>query len=199
MNTEKRMIHSYEVVSSIKIGEKEVVLAMDEKNADGEKYMTCFVERNELFELYKECLLSDDYSEIAKHYGTRISNEAELWIEQTKKLGIPITVITENECYPDHYSHDLHDKVIAIDAKHLRPEFQRADKQLYYVTGGFGASPNSRGSAVFCTNLYSGRNTRMERYQVLGVVKPECMPEWAKEKADALKRAEKRKNKEAER
>ena len=46
MNTEKRMIHSYEVVSSLKIGEKEVVLAMDEKNTDGEKYMTCFVERS---------------------------------------------------------------------------------------------------------------------------------------------------------
>ena len=62
MNTEKRMIHSYEVVSSLKIGEKEVVLAMDEKNTDGEKYMTCFVERNELFELYHESMLSDDYA-----------------------------------------------------------------------------------------------------------------------------------------
>lgn len=199
MNTDKRMIHSYEVVSSLKIGEKEVVLAMDEKNTDGEKYMTCFVERNELFELYHESVLSDDYAEIAKIYGSRIANEAELWMEQTKKLGIPITVITINDCIPDHHSHDINGKVIAIDTKHLRPEFQRADKQLYFVYGGFGASPNSRGSAVFCTNLYSGRNTRMERYQVLGEVKPECMPEWAKEKAEALKRAEKRKNKEAER
>ena len=199
MNTEKRMIHSYEVVSSLKIGEKEVVLAMDEKNTDGEKYMTCFVERNELFELYHESMLSDDYAEIAKIYGARIANEAELWMEQTKKLGIPITVITVNDCIPDHYSHDLNGKVIAIDTKHLRPEFQRADKQLFFVYGGFGASPNSRGSAVFCTNLYSGRNTRMERYQVLGEVKPECMPEWAKEKAEALKRANKRKNKEVER
>lgn len=199
MNTDKRMIHSYEVVSSLKIGEKEVVLAMDEKNTDGEKYMTCFVERNELFELYHESVLSDDYAEIAKIYGSRIANEAELWMEQTKKLGIPITVITINDCIPDHHSHDLNGKVIAIDTKHLRPEFQRADKQLYFVYGGFGASPNSRGSAVFCTNLFSGRNTRMERYQVLGEVKPECMPEWAKEKAEALKRAEKRKNKEAER
>lgn len=199
MNTEKRMIHSYEVVSSIRIGEKEVVLAMDEKNTDGEKYMTCFVERNELFELYHESMLSDDYAEIAKIYGSRIANEAELWMEQTKKLGIPITVITESDCIPDHYSHDLHGKVIAIDAKHLRPEFQRADKQLYLVYGGFGASPNSRGSAVFCTNLYSGRNTRMERYQVLGEVKPECVPDWAKEKAEALKKAERKKNKEAAR
>ncbi len=199
MNTEKRMIHSYEVVSSLKIGEKEVVLAMDEKNTDGEKYMTCFVERDELFERYNECLLSDDYAEIAKHFGSRIANEAESWMEKTKNLGIPITIITANDCIPDHYSHDLNGKIIAIDAKHLRPEFQRADKQLFLVYGGFGASPNSRGSAVFCTNLYSGRNTRMERYQVLGEVKPECMPEWAKEKAEALKRAEKRKNKETER
>lgn len=199
MNTEKRMIHSYEVVSSLKIGEKEIVLAMDEKNTDGEKYMTCFVERNELFELYHESMLSDDYAEIAKIYGSRIANEAELWMEKTKNLGIPITVITADDCIPDHYSHDLNGKVIAIDTKHLRPEFQRADKQLFLVYGGFGASPNSRGSAVFCTNLYSGRNTRMERYQVMGEVKPECMPEWAKEKAEALKRAEKRKNKEAER
>ena len=57
MNNEKRMIHSYEVVSSLKIGEKEVVLAMDEKNTDGEKYMTCFVERNELFQA-KQYLLA---------------------------------------------------------------------------------------------------------------------------------------------
>lgn len=199
MNTEKRMIHSYEVVSSLKIGEKEVVLAMDEKNTDGEKYMTCFVERNELFELYHESMLSDDYAEIAKIYGSRIANEAELWMEKAKNLGIPITVITADDCIPDHYSHDINGKVIAIDTKHLRPEFQRADKQLFFVYGGFGASPNSRGSAVFCTNLYSGRNTRMERYQVMGEVKPECMPEWAKEKAEALKRAEKRRNKEAER
>lgn len=199
MNAEKRMIHSYEVVSSLKIGEKEVVLAMDEKNTDGERYMTCFVECNELFELYHESMVSDDYAEIAKIYGSRIANEAELWMEQAKKLGIPISIITANDCIPDHYSHDLNGKIIAIDAKHLRPEFQRADKQLYLVYGGFGASPNSRGSAVFCTNLYSGRNTRMERYQVLGEVKPECMPEWAREKAEALKRAEKKRNREAER
>lgn len=199
MSSEKRMIHSYEVVSSIKIGEKEIVLAMDEANTDGEKYLTCFVERNDLFEGYKECALSDDYAEVVKLYGTRIANEAELWMEQTKNLGIPITVITEKDCIPDHSSQDLHGKVIAIDAKHLRPEFQRADKQLYLVYGGFGASPNSRGSAVFCTNLYSGRNTRMERYQVLGEVKPECMPEWAKEKVEALNKAEKKNDKEAER
>lgn len=56
------------------------------------------------------------------------------------------------------------------------------------MTGGFGASANARGSAVFCKNLYDGKNTRFERMDVLGEVKPECMPDWAKEKAAAFSR-----------
>ena len=51
------------------------------------------------------------------------------------------------------------------------------------MTGGFGASANARGSAVFCKNLYDGKNTRYERMDVLGEVKPECMPDWAEKKA----------------
>ena len=65
------------------------------------------------------------------------------------------------------------------------------------VTGGFGASANSRGSAVFCTNLHTGKSTRYERMDVMGEIKPECMPEWAKEKAQEL--AHKKRNKDKER
>ena len=64
------------------------------------------------------------------------------------------------------------------------------------VTGGFGASANSRGSAVFCTNLHTGKNTRFERMDVMGEVKPECMPDWAKEKIAAMSRSHKEKDKE---
>lgn len=198
MNTEKRMIHSYEILSLVKIGDKEIALAMDESKPDNEKYMTCFIERNELFERYNEALLSSDYAEIVKVFGSRISNEAELYMESVRKLDIPISVITAEDCIPDHYSKDINGKIIAIDAKQLRPEYQRADRQLFYVYGGFGASANSRGSAVFCTNLHTGENTRIERMDVLGEVKPECMPEWAKEKAAEYTKPKKR-NKEVSR
>lgn len=198
MNTEKRMIHSYEVLSLVRIGEKEIALAMDESKPDNEKYMTCFIERNELFERYNEALLSSDYAEIVKVFGSRISNEAELYMESVRKLDIPISVITAEDCIPDHHSKDINGKIIAIDAKQLRPEYQRADRQLFYVYGGFGASANSRGSAVFCTNLHTGENTRIERMDVLGEVKPERMPEWAKEKAAEYTKPKKR-NKEVSR
>ena len=143
-----------------------------------------------------ECVVSDDYIDIAHIFGSRVANEAELFREQVKKLDIPITLITEADCIPDHYSKDINGKVIAIDPKVLKPEFQRADRQLYLVTGGFGASANSRGSAVFCTNLHTGKNTRFERMDVMGEVKPECMPDWAKEKIDAMNRSHKNKDRE---
>lgn len=196
MGKEKRMIGDYTVLSSVNVGEKEIIIASNEQSTDGEKFLCGFVERNDLFELCKECAVSDDYIEIAHTFGSRVANEAELFKEQVKKLDIPITVITEADCIPDHYSKDINGKVIAIDPKVLKPEFQRADRQLYLVTGGFGASANSRGSAVFCTNLHTGKNTRYERMDVMGEVKPECMPDWAKEKIAAMNRSHKNKDRE---
>lgn len=196
MGKEKRMIGDYTVLSSVNVGEKEIIIASNEQSTDGEKFLCGFVERNDLFELCKECVVSDDHIDIAHIFGSRVANEAELFKEQVKKLDIPITVITEADCIPDHYSKDINGRVIAIDPKVLKPEFQRADRQLYLVTGGFGASANSRGSAVFCTNLHTGKNTRYERMDVMGEVKPECMPDWAKEKIAAMSRSHKEKDKE---
>ncbi len=183
MNEGKRKIGEYTVLCSVNVGEKEVILASKEQSTNGDKFMCGFAERNDLFELCSECMVSDDYIEIVHLFGSRVANEAELFKEQVEKLDIPISLITEADCIPDHYSKDINGKIIAIDPKVLKPEFQRADRQLYYVTGGFGASANSRGSAVFCTNLHTGKSTRYERMDVMGEVKPECLPEWAKEKA----------------
>lgn len=182
MNEEKRKIGEYTVLCSVNVGEKEVILASNEQSTNGDKFLCGFAERNDLFELCSECMVSDDYIEIVHLFGSRVTKEAEFFKEQVEKLDIPITLITEADCIPDHYSKDINGTIIAIDPKVLKPEFQRADRQLYYVTGGFGASANSRGSAVFCTNLHTGKSTRYERMDVMGEVKPERLPEWAKAK-----------------
>lgn len=196
MNEEKRKIGEYTVLSAVNVGEKEIILASNEQSTDGEKYLCGFVERNDLFELCSECMVSDDYIEIVHLFGSRVANEAELFREQVEKLDIPVAVITEADCIPDHYTKDINGKIIAIDPKVLKPEFRRADRQLYLVTGGFGASANSRGSAVFCTNLHTGESTRYERMDIMGEVKPDCMPDWAKEKAQELSRSKRHKDKE---
>lgn len=196
MSDEKRKIGEYTVLSAVNVGEKEIILASNEQSTDGEKYLCGFVERNDLFELCSECMVSDDYIEIVHLFGSRVANEAELFREQVEKLYIPVAVITEADCIPDHYTKDINGKIIAIDPKVLKPEFRRTDRQLYLVTGGFGASANSRGSAVFCTNLHTGESTRYERMDIMGEVKPECMPDWAKEKAQELSRSKRHNDKE---
>ena len=196
MSDEKRKIGEYTVLSAVNVGEKEIILASNEQSTDGEKYLCGFVERNDLFELCSECMVSDDYIEIVHLFGSRVANEAELFREQVEKLDIPVAVITEADCIPDHYTKDINGKIIAIDPKVLKPEFRRADRQLYLVTGGFGASANSRGSAVFCTNLHTGESTRYERMDIMGEVKPDCMPDWAKEKAQELSRSKRHNDKE---
>ena len=196
---QKEVIGDYEVLASVHVGEKEVVIGEKEANNDGLRFMCGYMERTDIFNLCNECVYSDDYIEIAHLFGSRIKEAAELFQSKNKELGIPVTVITEKDCIPDHYSHDINGKVIAIDPKVLKPEFQRADKQLYLVTGGFGASANSRGSAVFCTNILTGKSTRYERMDVMGEVKPECMPDWAKRKLESMNQTRVKKNKDRER
>ena len=196
---QKETIGDYKVLAAVHVGEKEVVIGEKAQNDDGLRFMCGYMERTDIFNLCNECVYSDDYIEIAHLFGSRIKEAAELFKNKDKELGIPVTVITEKDCIPDHYSHDINGKVIAIDPKVLKPEFQRADKQLYLVTGGFGASANSRGSAVFCTNLLTGKSTRYERMDVMGEVKPECMPEWAKRKLESMNQTRAKKNKDRER
>ena len=63
----------------------------------------------------------------------------------------------------------------------LRREYRKATCQIALCDGGFGASPNSRGSACHCVNLYTGKSTRYERSDVLGVLEGNQIPKWAQQ------------------
>lgn len=183
MSDEKRMAGDYEIIQSVQIGDREIVIGENPENQDGQKYMCAYCTANELFARYDEVLASDDYPEIVKIYGERVAEQAEktrVELITPKIQGIDNTPITADGCTPISYDDDLHGKVIVIKPEVLRPEYRRATCQLKLCGGGFGASPNSRGSAVFCTDLYSGRESRFERRDVLGIMEPEQMPEWAK-------------------
>jgi hypothetical protein len=114
---------------------------------------------------------------------------------------VPLACFTSEHCYPDDYRQSINGKVIAISQLSLRGEYQTADKQLCLVTGGFGAEANSRGRAVYVINLYHGKETRWNREDVLGEVKLECLPDWAKERLAVIQaeREKPKKSKETER
>ncbi len=83
-------------------------------------------------------------------------------------------------------------KVVVINAEPKRYEYQHPAFQLVLADGGNGAT-GGRGNAVFGTCLATGEKSRWERYDVLGEIKPECMPDWAKEALAKIKEQQKEK------
>ena len=199
INEEKRMAGDYEIIHALRIGDREIVLGENPAGVGEERYMCAFCEGNTLFANYTEVMVSDDYAELAKLFGERVAERAEktrIALNGPKLQGIPNAPITAEGCEVIDYKHDLRGKVIVIKPEVLRPEYLRATCQVLLCTGGFGAYPNSRGTACFCKELYSGERTTFRRDAVLGTIRPGNLPKWAKHYLDIRLAERKAKEKE---
>ena len=182
--TEKRMAGDYEIVNSIHIGNKEVVLGIHkDHNCDG-RYYCGYCDTNEILELYVDGAVSNNYPAIVKLFGERIVDEAKEVIKQIeleKEIVGDDKELTKSDCTPITYEDNIVDKVVVIDGNILRPEYQRASHQLAYVTGGNGAYANARGRKVFTKSLLNGQENTFYRQDIMGIVDVEKLPKWAKD------------------
>lgn len=197
MGEEKRMAGDYEIIQSVHIGDREIVVGENPADADGLPYLVAYYESNAIIGRYYDAVGSDDFPEIMEIYGQRIMEQAQKTraeLSTPKMQGIDNSLITAEGCTPISYDDDLHGKVIVIKPEVLRPEYRRATSQLKLCTGGFGAYPHSRGSAVFCTEIYTGRQSRFERRDIIGILEPENQPKWVQHYLLILQQAEKQKN-----
>lgn len=180
---EKRMVGDYTVLNSMYIGHREIILGENPKAASGERYVCCYAERVLFYEQYLEAQVSDDFAEIVKLYGERVTQAADEIMKETEKVTSEIGMndeITAKDCKPISSDDAIEDKVIVIRGNVLRPEFRHAYHQLMLCTGGFGAQKNARGRTCYCISLYSGKQTSFYRSDVLGVMDKRALPEWAK-------------------
>lgn len=81
---------------------------------------------------------------------------------------------------------DITDKVIILSPKCLKEEYWSPENQLWLARGGFGCEPDKIGRAVYAVCLFDGEETRWNRENIIGVIKPECMPDWAKQCLDKI-------------
>lgn len=58
------------------------------------------------------------------------------------------------------------------------------------ASGGFGCRPHARGRSVFCTCLGDGETTRWNRSEFVGIIRDECIPDWAAEKLAELRQSQ---------
>ena len=186
---EKRMAENYEITQGFRIGDREVVFGIDP--ASDKPYFCALYQK--IFEIiqyrerYEECFVSDNFVEVAEQFAAYVRQQCQKVREEWDKVTVPRVCITEEMCISDDPFKSVYGKIVAVRLDMLRPEYRSADQQLMLVDGGFGASASSRGGACFCVNLYTGKNECWQRYEIHGEVKPEFLPEWAKERAAEIR------------
>lgn len=192
MSDEKRMLGNYEITQSIYIGDKEVVFGVDK--SEQYPFLVCYCDyHNPLGAAWaKEAVASDDYLEAIQIFVDRVQLQIDRTKEELSQYPFDKTVFTKEHCIPDNRNSSIVGKVVVIDSEPKRYEYQHPAYQLVLADGGNGAT-GGRGNAVFGTCLATGEKARWERYDVLGEIKPKCMPEWAKEALDKIKAQEKEK------
>jgi len=189
MDTPQRMAGDYKIFLSLHVGDKEIVVGEDTKGVNG-RYMCGFCTTNDLFSLYNEITVSDDYLEIVGLYGSRIAEQAEkarAEAEHARMSHIDEAPITAEGCSPITYSDDIEGKVIVIKPEVLRREYRMATHQIKLCEGGFGAHGTSRGNACYCVDLLSGTRSRFERSDVLGTLDENDLPDWAKQGLEKIR------------
>lgn len=185
MQGEKRMAGEFEIIHALQIGAREVVVGV----SPDQEFMCAFCTENGILAGYTEVMVSDDYLEIMELYTKRLQGQIEAVRAQQKTLHIPLEVLGGAQCFPLDDGDDITGKVVAIKPSSLRYEYRRADCQLILVTNGSGARGCSRGTSVYGINVFTGRRDgRWERQDVLGVVRQEYLPQWAKERLPVIER-----------
>lgn len=186
MPDEKRMIESYEVKTAIHIGGKEIIFAEDTAAVD--PFMVCNCTWDNPFgaDEYSNAVVSDDYTAILQEFLSRVSGEVEKIARQRAEHGIPNRPLTAADCIKDSHRADYKGQLVVIRPESLNASARTEDNQLLLATGGNGCHPEARGRAVFATNLFSGAERRWDKQDVAGIIRPDCLPEWAKEKLAAL-------------
>ncbi|MEC0259897.1 hypothetical protein [Paenibacillus lautus] len=183
MEQEKRMAGEYEVYQALPIGRVEVIIGIDMTNTE-KPYQVCYCSQNNLFGIdqFYGASTHAEYLDAMQEFTKRMQWEIEKLQTERSAIAEPMPPIQLSQCMPIKSDDDLNGKIVVTRLEWLRPEFRTADNQLIWVTGGFGASGNSRGRAVYAETLYSGDEYRYNREDLMGFLKPEHTPAWAAEK-----------------
>ncbi len=184
---EKEVIEGYTVQSSVSIGAKRIIYAKDETEKMEMPYMKCIAIQNSLFTRYENAVVSDSFEEIMKLFADDVKAEAIIIeTENRARQASELPAFTVSELIRDN-DECIEGKVVAIHPRYLNDGYKSMPYQLFYITGGNGARENHYGNACFCNQLYTGKETRIERYEVLGIVPDDKLPDFARKTLEKLK------------
>ena len=85
---------------------------------------------------------------------------------------------------------DYKGKLVVLRGDFFKDSYKSPDNQLFLAESGFGCSPRASGRKVFGVFLNDYENACIQRSDILGILKTEHIPEWAKARLDTLQSGE---------
>jgi hypothetical protein len=109
------------------------------------------------------------------------------------KITVPLQPFTLEHCIPNDNGQNLENKVVIIRPERLRPNTAPPTSSLCWPREALALMPISGVARSTTVNLYSGKESRWNREDILGILKPEYMPIGQKERLIQIQ-AESRQN-----
>lgn len=189
--TERKFVSDtkYEIVQDVNVDGTHYIFAVDENADNNMRFFVGEANYCDLFICYENNTISDDYIEAMSEWTSRLCKAVKRCsesLEKIKKDGVKLTTLSFDDV--DTSIQDYKNKVVVIKPSSIIYESQYAHCQLAFVTNGNGCSPRSMGTAVYCDSIYTGESARWERNDILGVIRTDRVPEWAKKKVAELQK-----------
>lgn len=185
---EKEYAGEYEITQSVTLGKKRFVIGRCDEKAEPYLIANHRTKFDRMFAEYYDVGVSSDYMEIMAAFIQRQKDELDVILQQRKERGSDGIPFGSEDCQMASLPESLVGQIAVLNAVALAPEYRVKEEQLIYVLGGFGAEKNSRGGKVFCRDCYTGERYYVRREDLLGVIRADRLPEWARVQVERFKR-----------
>lgn len=112
------------------------------------------------------------------------------FIDETREAWKALNLFDISHCRQGEDGQDYTNQVVVLRPFSLKDQYKTPEDQLFFATGGFGCSPTASGRKVYGFFLKDGEKAHFNRSDFIGVIKEECLPEWAAEKLLKLSQPE---------
>ena len=110
-----------------------------------------------------------------------------LFIDQVRAEWNALGLYDYKHCYDNSRSElNYTGQIVVLDPTIFNDEYKQPERQLFLAKFGNGCRPEALGTKVYGHHLHNGKECYYRRADILGVMKLDLVPDWAKEKAMAL-------------
>ena len=109
------------------------------------------------------------------------------FIDLVRKEWDQIGLYDNRHCIPEDKERlDYEGRVLIFSAGSMNEAHLHPEEQLFYAQSGFGCSPSASGRKIFGQFLWDGERCYITRSDVVGAMREDCIPDWAREKLDDI-------------